>query len=302
MHNADGIDMEYTTPSITPPIAITPEWLDKRYGWSLGTFGRGCQTKRLIAHIQCELKEIETAPVDLMEWVDLILLALDGAARAGHSSKAVINGIHEKHEINLKREWSKREGDEESPFFHVKQEEEIVVPDELATAVKHVQNIIDNNSWHSNALRASQACVTILAALNKKFITPMPEGVKKATRAVRGYAKEAYGRACFHGTVYPEAAMKEEQRSKDIRTVLGALTASQQEVAQLKEEGYKGVFVINEYDRRTKKAKAENKTLRERIKKVDEMLCKYDTAHDGHVSHPAVMTLLAALRGENLND
>ncbi len=45
------------------------------------TFGPGASTSRIIDHIRKELVEIENNPNDLVEWIDVILLGLDGAWR-----------------------------------------------------------------------------------------------------------------------------------------------------------------------------------------------------------------------------
>src|SRR5690606_19752169 len=43
------------------------------------TFSPGRRTKGLCEHIREELKEIEAAPNDLEEWIDIIILGIDGA-------------------------------------------------------------------------------------------------------------------------------------------------------------------------------------------------------------------------------
>ena len=53
--------------------------LERQQAFSLKTFGPGLRTEGLIDHIQKELIEIAEHPADLFEWVDLILLGLDGA-------------------------------------------------------------------------------------------------------------------------------------------------------------------------------------------------------------------------------
>lgn len=49
--------------------------------WSLKTFGPGRRTVGLIKHIIKELDEIEQKPDDPLEWVDVFILAMDGAHR-----------------------------------------------------------------------------------------------------------------------------------------------------------------------------------------------------------------------------
>src|SRR3990167_6280348 len=47
--------------------------------WSLRTFGEGYRSKQLANHLRKEIDEIEANPRALEEYVDVILLALDGA-------------------------------------------------------------------------------------------------------------------------------------------------------------------------------------------------------------------------------
>ena len=79
--------------------------LERQMTFSLNTFGPGTRTKGILDHIRKELEEIEAAPFDLEEWVDLILLALDGAWRSGHSPGAICCGIEAKLFKNERRAW-----------------------------------------------------------------------------------------------------------------------------------------------------------------------------------------------------
>jgi len=45
----------------------------------------GTRTKGVIDHLRKELDEVEKEPTDLLEWIDLVLLALDGAWRHGYT-------------------------------------------------------------------------------------------------------------------------------------------------------------------------------------------------------------------------
>lgn len=69
------------------------------------TFGPGPRTKGVIDHIRKELCEIEADPADIMEWVDVIILAFDGAWRAGWEPAAIIKSIVAKQEKNEARTW-----------------------------------------------------------------------------------------------------------------------------------------------------------------------------------------------------
>lgn len=59
--------------------------LYRQRAFSRATFGPGARTKGVADHIRKELGEIESAPLDLEEWVDVILLALDGAWRCAEA-------------------------------------------------------------------------------------------------------------------------------------------------------------------------------------------------------------------------
>jgi hypothetical protein len=79
--------------------------LHRQRAFSLKTFGPGARTKGVIDHIRKELAEIEADPHDLYEWVDLILLSLDGAWRAGHDPEDIAKAIDTKQTRNEARKW-----------------------------------------------------------------------------------------------------------------------------------------------------------------------------------------------------
>lgn len=87
------------------PCLDLVQHLYRQRAFSLNTFGPGPRTKGVIDHITKELKEIEAEPTDLYEWVDLVLLSLDGAWRAGHSPEAIAEAINAKQAKNEARKW-----------------------------------------------------------------------------------------------------------------------------------------------------------------------------------------------------
>lgn len=78
-------------------------YLHRHKKWSGKTFGPGPRTKGIAEHIRKELIEIEKAPRDLMEWIDVIILGMDGAWRSGHTPEAIVQALTEKQAINFKR-------------------------------------------------------------------------------------------------------------------------------------------------------------------------------------------------------
>lgn len=73
--------------------------------WSEATFGPGARLYGVLDHIRSELDEIVADPTDLAEWVDVIILAFDGAWRAGWEPQEIIDAIKAKQARNEGRTW-----------------------------------------------------------------------------------------------------------------------------------------------------------------------------------------------------
>jgi len=65
--------------------------LERQSEWSEKIFGPGDRTKGIVDHIRKELIEVEAKPNDLSEWMDIVILALDGAWRQGASPDDIIS-------------------------------------------------------------------------------------------------------------------------------------------------------------------------------------------------------------------
>lgn len=79
--------------------------LARQAAWSKETFGPGPRTEGVSDHIRKELLEIAADPTDLKEWIDVVILALDGAWRCGGSPEQIIAGIVAKQAKNEGRNW-----------------------------------------------------------------------------------------------------------------------------------------------------------------------------------------------------
>lgn len=79
--------------------------LQRQREWSERTFGPGPRTQGVVDHIRKELLEVIADPSDFSEWIDVIILALDGAWRAGASPQEIISGIVAKQTKNEGRTW-----------------------------------------------------------------------------------------------------------------------------------------------------------------------------------------------------
>lgn len=104
--------------------SIESDNLDEQREWSDRTFGPGRRTEGVLKHIEKEVEEVRrTNGEDLSEWIDLIILAVDGATRAGFSGEQVIHAYHQKMRENRDRRWPDwRDFSEDEPIEHIRAE------------------------------------------------------------------------------------------------------------------------------------------------------------------------------------
>lgn len=80
--------------------------LTRQREWSERTFGPGERTHGVVAHIRKELIEVLDKPGDLLEWIDVVILALDGAWRsAGATPEQIVAALVAKQARNEARTW-----------------------------------------------------------------------------------------------------------------------------------------------------------------------------------------------------
>ena len=96
--------MTFATP-VTATAVIDAAHLAHQRELSEATFGPGARLHGVLDHIRKELLEIEADPTDLAEWVDVIILAFDGAWRAGWEPQEIIDAIKAKQARNEARVW-----------------------------------------------------------------------------------------------------------------------------------------------------------------------------------------------------
>jgi hypothetical protein len=91
---------------VRSPDAVTLEtYYARQIEWSRDTFGPALRTKGAIDHIRKELAEIEADPHDLSEWVDVIILAMDGFWRHGGTAESLMPALLAKQAKNMARAW-----------------------------------------------------------------------------------------------------------------------------------------------------------------------------------------------------
>lgn len=79
--------------------------LERQRKWSEETFGPGQRTEGVLDHIKEEVEEVRAAPLDISEWVDVMILAMDGAMRAGFSPHEIALALDAKQTKNEGRKW-----------------------------------------------------------------------------------------------------------------------------------------------------------------------------------------------------
>ena len=79
--------------------------IERQMEFSIETFGPGERSAGIVDHIKKELLEIEANPLDLEEWIDIIILGIDGAWRSGHSASSIATMLEFKQSKNENRNW-----------------------------------------------------------------------------------------------------------------------------------------------------------------------------------------------------
>jgi hypothetical protein len=73
----------------------------------------------ILDHIRKELGEILDDPSDLDEWIDVLILAMDGYWRAGGTPSGLMQRLRNKQQVNFTRQWPEPVS-EDIPVEHVR--------------------------------------------------------------------------------------------------------------------------------------------------------------------------------------
>ena len=94
-------------------------YLRRQCAFSIKTFGPGPRAAGIVAHITKELGEVLRDPDDVSEWIDIVILALDGAARQGFTPEQIAEALEAKQTKNEGRVWPDwRNFDANQPIEH----------------------------------------------------------------------------------------------------------------------------------------------------------------------------------------
>jgi hypothetical protein len=92
--------------AVEPTMRDLARFFNAKAAWSAETFGPGDRYAGVVEHIRGELEEILAKPSDLTEWIDVVLLAMDGAWRsAGANGATFAEALIAKDQKNRARKW-----------------------------------------------------------------------------------------------------------------------------------------------------------------------------------------------------
>jgi hypothetical protein len=104
------------------------EHLKRHISFSEKTFGPGPRVGGVINHIEKELEEVRSDPTDLEEWIDIWMLAMDGAWRSLSDLPVdvriqfMLKMLVDKQTKNENRKWPDwREVDTEKAIEHIRE-------------------------------------------------------------------------------------------------------------------------------------------------------------------------------------
>lgn len=120
-HDAETINRLRADNRRLREASIDAAHIDRQRAWSENTFGPYPRLDGVVDHIRRELVEVVESGNDLSEWVDVLMLALDGACGSGASSQQIIDALKAKLEVNEARTWPDwRTADRSKAIEHVR--------------------------------------------------------------------------------------------------------------------------------------------------------------------------------------
>lgn len=79
--------------------------IEKQIKISKNKFGTETRTSGIIDHMVEELKEIENNPNDIFEWIDMLILSIDGSWRRGFTPSEIAEAWKQKIDIINNRKY-----------------------------------------------------------------------------------------------------------------------------------------------------------------------------------------------------
>lgn len=119
------------------------DYLRRHLEWGHATFGTPADGRGPLGpldHLKREIKEITDDPYDLEEWIDAIILSIDGFLRAGGKLTMVLPMLFKKQAKNAGRDWPDWRGsDPTKAIEHVRTADEIAAKGDMPEYTAPVQ-------------------------------------------------------------------------------------------------------------------------------------------------------------------
>ncbi|WP_297500564.1 dATP/dGTP pyrophosphohydrolase domain-containing protein [Ferrovum sp.] len=113
--------------------------LHRQREFSLRTFGPGERTEGVLDHIQKEIFEVRENPKDISEWIDIVILALDGALRMGFEPEQIAEALEAKQAKNESRKWPDwRTAEPGKAIQHVKEAIDDVTHEDIGSVLASI--------------------------------------------------------------------------------------------------------------------------------------------------------------------
>lgn len=96
------------------------DFLRRQKAFSEVAFGGGRRTIGITEHIKKEIEEVRAAEDNLEEWIDIVILGLDGAWRMGATPEQIAEMLEAKLAKNMARRWPKPQSQDEA-ILHIKE-------------------------------------------------------------------------------------------------------------------------------------------------------------------------------------
>lgn len=111
--------------------------LKRQFEFSQRVFGAGPKTEQILRHISRQSVDTIARGNPTEEWVDIMILAMDGALRSGSTPYEIAGLLEYKMTVNEAREWPKLEDQVmDEPVHHIKKQVAVTnMTDEQATMI-----------------------------------------------------------------------------------------------------------------------------------------------------------------------
>lgn len=153
--NSDGVKFKVTPIDQTVRNRLYVDLVShihRQRAFSIKTFGpigQGQKPEGVIAHILKEIHdELSLDPTSLKEWVDMLILSIDGCIKSGHSAEEIVQALVDKQTRNEQRQWPDwRTMDPSKAIEHVRTlEEQTIKAQELKSASQLPLNFDGNGT------------------------------------------------------------------------------------------------------------------------------------------------------------